>query len=110
MNTRFLSLFAGMAFSMAANCATAQEMGDAKAGFGYAGQVCAECHAVRADESKSPHAQAPSFQTVADTSGMTGMALRVWFQTAHRSMPSLVLSKENSDNVIAYILSLKKRS
>jgi mono/diheme cytochrome c family protein len=99
-----------MASLMAANCAAAQEMGDAEAGFRYADQVCGECHAVRAGESKSPHTQAPSFEIVADTSGMTGMALRVWFRTAHRSMPSLVLSKENTDNVIAYILTLKKHS
>jgi mono/diheme cytochrome c family protein len=110
MNVAFRTLLTGITFLTAANCALAQEMGDAKAGFGFAGQICAECHAVRAGESKSPHAQAPSFQIVANTSGMTGMALRVWFQSAHRSMPNFILSEEDSDNVIAYILSLKKRS
>ena len=84
-------------------------MGDAKAGFGFASSVCAECHAVRAGESKSPHAQVPSFQTIANASGMTDTALRVWFETDHRSMPTVVLREEDSDNVIAYILSLKDR-
>jgi mono/diheme cytochrome c family protein len=103
-------LLAGLAFAISGNCAAAQELGDAKDGFALAGQVCAECHAVRTGETKSPHAQAPSFETVANTSGMTAMALRVWFQSAHRSMPNLTLSEKEGDDVIAYILSLKKRS
>jgi mono/diheme cytochrome c family protein len=110
MNAILGRLLAGVAFMTAANCAVAQEIGDAREGFAYAGQVCAECHAVRAGEFKSPHAQVPSFQTVANTSGMTPTALRVWFQSAHRSMPNLILSEQDSDNIIAYILSLKKRS
>jgi mono/diheme cytochrome c family protein len=99
-----------MGFIVAVNYAVAQEMGNAKEGFAYASQVCAECHAVRAGESKSPHAQVPSFQTVANTLGMTSTALRVWFQSAHRSMPNLNLTEQDSNNIIAYILSLKKRT
>lgn len=110
MKTKLPDLFALMAFVLMANFASAQELGDAKAGLRFAGQVCAECHGVMADETKSPHAQAPSFQIVANTSGMTATALRVWFRSAHRSMPSLRFSEENSDNVIAYILSLKKHT
>ncbi len=109
MSARPGSLLAGTAFIMVANCAVAQEMGDAQAGAALAGQVCAECHAVRAGETKSPHSQVPSFQTVANSPAITAMALRVWFQSEHRSMPSLVLSEEDSDNLIAYILSLKRR-
>ena len=110
MNATLPRLFATIVFLIAASYAAAQEIGDAKAGFRFAGQVCAECHGVSADETKSPHSQAPSFQTVANTSGMTAMALRVWFRSAHRAMPSLVFSKENSDNLIAYILSMKNHS
>ena len=107
MNATFRTLLTGIAFLTATNCAVAQ--GDAKAGFGFAGLVCAECHAVRAGESKSPHEQVPSLQTIANASGVTATALRIWFQTDHRSMPTVVLREEDSDNVIAYILSLKKR-
>jgi mono/diheme cytochrome c family protein len=103
-------LLAGMAFVTAANCAVAQEMGDAKEGFAFAERICAECHAVRASESKSPHSQVPSFQSVANTSGMTSTALRVWFQSPHPLMPNLVLTMEDSDNIVAYILSLKSRT
>jgi mono/diheme cytochrome c family protein len=110
MRVKFPDLFATAAFLLAANGAAAQELGDAKAGLRFAGQICAECHAVKAGERASPRAQAPTFETIANASGMTAMALRVWFRTAHTSMPSLVLSEQNSDNVIAYILSLKKHS
>lgn len=109
MNATLRQLLVGIAFMTAANCAAAQEMGDAKEGLAFAGRVCAECHAVRAGETQSPHAQAPSFQTVANISGMTATALRVWFQSAHRAMPNLALSGQESANVIAYIQSLKTR-
>jgi mono/diheme cytochrome c family protein len=108
MNATLRALLSGMTFMMAANCAVAQEMGDAKEGFAFASRVCAECHAVRAGEIKSPHTRAPSFQTVANTSAMTSTALRVWFQSPHPSMPNLVLGMEDSDNIVAYILSLKR--
>jgi len=87
--------------------AAAQQMGDAKAGFAYASQVCIECHAVRSGERVSPHTKAPAFELVANTRGMTDWALRVWFQSPHPSMPTLVLSEKQGDDVIAYILSLK---
>jgi mono/diheme cytochrome c family protein len=86
----------------------AQEMGDAKAGFAYASQACTECHAVRSGERISPNTTAPAFELVANTRGMTELALRVWFRSSHPSMPNLVLTENQSDDVVAYILSLKK--
>ena len=74
-------MLAGFAFALAANRAVAQDMGDAKVGFAFAERVCAERHAVRAGEVNSPHSQVPSFQSVANISGMTSTALRVWFQS-----------------------------
>jgi len=89
--------------------AMAQELGDARAGLAYASQVCAECHAVRVDQTSSPNSRAPRFEAVANTRGMSEMALRVWFQSPHPSMPNLMISKKDGDDVIAYILSLRKR-
>ena len=110
MKTGLWILFAGTACALAANHAVAQEMGDAKRGLAFAERVCAECHAVRARQINSPHSQVPSFQSVANTPGMTSTALRVWFQSPHPSMPNLVLTMEDSDNIVAYILSLKRRT
>ena len=91
-----------------ATAAVAEESGNAKEGLVFAQSVCAECHAVHDGERASPKAQAPSFTTVANTPGMNAMALEVWFQTPHPTMPNLKFSNEDSDNVIAYILSLRK--
>jgi mono/diheme cytochrome c family protein len=86
--------------------ALAQEA-DIKAGAVYAGKVCAACHAVLANEQISPLPQAPNFQSVADTPGMTELALTVWLQSSHPTMPNIILEQDDLRNVVAYIRSLK---
>jgi mono/diheme cytochrome c family protein len=88
--------------------ATAQEFGDVASGRALATQVCAECHAVRAEDRASPNPRAPRFEMVAATPGMTAAALNVFLHTSHRSMPNLLLTEDQASGVIAYILSLKK--
>lgn len=92
----------------AVTCAQAQEIGDRQKGRTFARQVCAECHAVGRRTPRSPNGEAPSFVSVATTPGMTAVALNVFLQTSHRSMPNLILSSDQKNNVIAYILSLKR--
>ena len=87
-------------------CAKAQDA-DIEAGGAYAGKVCAACHAVLANEQISPLPQAPSFQSVADTPGMTELALTVWLQSSHPTMPNIILEQDDLRNVVAYICSLK---
>ena len=101
-------LVLGLTIGAFATAAVAEERGNAKEGLVFAQSVCAECHAVRGGERASPKAQAPSFTIVANTPGMNAMALEVWFQTPHPTMPNLKFSNEDSDNIIAYILSLRK--
>ena len=88
--------------------AGAQEA-DIVAGKAYAEQVCAACHAVEQGEEESPLYQAPTFQSVANTPGMTEMALTVWLQSSHPTMPNIVLSQDEIRNVVAYIRSLKSK-
>jgi mono/diheme cytochrome c family protein len=80
---------------------------DVAAGKAYAEEVCAACHAVERGDQDSPLYDAPSFQSVADTPGMTEMALSVWLQSSHPTMPNIVLEQDDMRNVIAYIRSLK---
>lgn len=91
-----------------AHAAPAQE-GDATAGQAYAKEVCAACHAVLPNEQISPLAQAPTFQKVANMPGMTEMALSVWLQTSHPTMPNIILKPDDLRNVVAYIVSLKSK-
>src|SRR5262245_14997306 len=85
----------------------AQARGDASAGFSFASEVCAQCHAVRKGDDKSPNEKAPPFAAVANTRGMTEMALSVWLQTAHPTMPNIALTPKQKNDVIAYIQSMK---
>ncbi len=69
---------------------------------------CAECHAVGVQNVRSPHPEAPSFAAIAATPGMTAMALNAFFQTSHRVMPNFILTTDQTNEIIAYILSIKK--
>lgn len=81
-------------------------LGDPSAGRSLAEDVCASCHAV--DAEATPDAEVPSFQSIADTPGMTSRALTVWLTTFHpeRTMPAINLTQDEREDVIAYILSL----
>lgn len=86
----------------------AQQSGDPARGRAYASRVCAECHAVDATPAPSPNTSAPSFFAVANTSGMTEMALGVFLFTPHRLMPDLIIPPADARDLISYILSLKR--
>jgi mono/diheme cytochrome c family protein len=81
---------------------------DIEAGAAYANKVCAACHAVLPNDQVSPLPQAPTFQSVADTPGMTELALTVWLQSSHPTMPNIVLEPDDMRNVVAYIRSLDR--
>ena len=104
----FQPLVVAVVLATAPHSASAQEFGDAAAGLAYADGVCSECHAIKKGQRVSPHERAPAFELVANTRGMSEMALRVWFQSPHPSMPNLRLTEKQSDNLIAYIMSLKQ--
>jgi mono/diheme cytochrome c family protein len=86
----------------------AQQPSDWQRGRLLARQVCAECHAVEIRQFRSRNALAPSFTAVADTPGMTAMALNAFLHTSHRAMPNLILSDDQVAGIITYILSLKR--
>jgi mono/diheme cytochrome c family protein len=90
-----------------AGVAGAQEVGDARKGLMLAERICAECHAVKAGQTVP--ATAPTFKAIANTPGMTAMALTIFFRTPHRDMPNLVLPDDDRDDLIAYILSLRDK-
>ena len=90
--------------------AQAQELGDARRGLAYVGRSCSECHAVLPSQSASPVVRAPTFESVANTPGMTATALVVWFRTPHPTMPNLIIQGQDKDDVIAYILGLREKN
>jgi len=97
-----------VASAYAANAQDAS--GNPEAGRVYAREVCSPCHAVTAEQrSQRTIAIAPDFQTIANTSGMTATALRAFLLTPHPKMPNLILTSEQSADVIAFLLSLRDR-
>jgi mono/diheme cytochrome c family protein len=80
---------------------------DVGAGRKLAKTQCAQCHGVDAD-ARSANPAAPTFETIANVPGMTATALTVALRTSHRSMPNLIIQPRDADNIIAYILSLKR--
>jgi len=87
--------------------AISQDIGDPQKGFKYAKDVCSPCHAIAAEQPNSPVAEAPRFEDIANTSGMTATALIAWFQTSHPTMPNVILTDEQTRDIVQYILSLK---
>lgn len=81
--------------------------GSAAAGFAFAEETCATCHAIGADERDSPHMNAPSFEAIADTPGMTSIAFTAWMRSSHPTMPDLMLEQSQVDDIWAYIETLK---
>ena len=98
-------------FAASMHAAKAQDVsGNPEAGGAYAREVCSPCHAVTAEQaSQRTIAVAPDFQAIANTSGMTATALRAFLQTPHPKMPNLILTPEQSADVIAFLLSLRER-
>jgi mono/diheme cytochrome c family protein len=84
-----------------------QSIGDVEQGLTLVRRACADCHAVERYRYISPHPDAPSFASIAPVRGMTSIALTVALRTSHETMPNIVLSDEELENVVAYLLSLK---
>ena len=105
--TRFICCILVLASAFGSTLA-AQDAGDPVRGLAYAKTSCASCHAVDPNEDVPAIDGAPSFDQVANTPGMTSTALAVWLQTPHPNMPNFIIPSPDMDDVISYILTLKK--
>jgi len=83
------------------------QVGNRETGLALAQQVCSECHAIRAGQARSPNSRSPTFSELATTPGMTSIALTVALTTPHAGMPMFMLTAEQREDIIAYILSLR---
>jgi mono/diheme cytochrome c family protein len=105
MRIKHVMLAAVVALRMTTGQGEAQETGQASRGLAL--RLCAECHAIEKRYARSPNANAPRFQAIASTPGMTAIALAAALNTSHHSMPNIVLAADEQADIIAYILSLK---
>jgi mono/diheme cytochrome c family protein len=96
-----------LALCVAAGAAQAQSIGNPRRGLRLARVQCAECHLVEKGQGGSPNPAAPTFEHIANISGMTGMALTAALRTSHSTMPNVMIKGSDIADVVAYILSLK---
>jgi mono/diheme cytochrome c family protein len=99
--------YAAIGMVIGLGAARAQDAGDAKRGLAYASKNCTECHTIERDGWTSPNPEAPPFQQLANTQGVSWIALTAWLQSSHKNMPNLLIQPKDREDVIAYILSLK---
>lgn len=93
--------------TLAAGPAFAQNTGNALAGHALARQWCAACHLVAPGEGRASDA-APAFEAVARRPSTTETSLRVFLQSPHQRMPNYTLTRQETDDVVAYILGLRR--
>ena len=109
--------FVGAAAISAVFPVSAQPLrGDSASGRQIATAQCSLCHHVlpmlfpdRGETLPVDKDGPPNFQSIADMTSTTALSLNVFFRSNHKNMPNLILSKAEADDIIAYILSLKKK-
>jgi len=79
----------------------------AAAGRRLAGAWCRECHAIEATPTRTATA-APDFADIASRPSTTALSLKVFLRTNHPSMPNIVIAPDQTDDLVNYILSLKR--
>jgi len=93
-----------------AGAETSAMMGNPRAGRAFALQACALCHVVAPGQLTPPRlTTAPSFRAIANLPSTTALSLQVFLLSPHPTMPNLVLTDSEAADVIAYILSLKRK-
>ena len=82
--------------------------GDAASGRLYAMNWCTECHSVE-PETAGTGRFAPDFTAIAKSPSTTGFSLKAFLRSDHLRMPSFGLKRTEVDDIVAYILSLRRR-
>lgn len=99
----------GLAGAFLATVAGAQQEGDPAAGRRLAEAWCSGCHVIGPGASGPVVDATPTFPSIARMPSATGMSLRAFLLTPHSRMPDIQISREQTDDVMAYILSLRGR-
>jgi mono/diheme cytochrome c family protein len=68
---------------------------------------CANCHVVERSPAAAPANGLPTFPALANARGQTADHLRAIMNPQHSRMPDFSLGKQQQDDLIAYIFSLR---
>jgi len=110
MKCRLIGWMIGAGLLAAAGAgAGAKESGDVAQGQHLARTWCAACHVVEPTQRNGGATGVPTFAAIAQMPSTTTLSLHAFLQTTHGRMPDFQLSRDEIDDVSAYILSLKGR-
>ena len=93
--------------ALTASARAENKPGNAAEGQRFAEMWCSGCHPVALRAARTGGI-APDFGTIAERPETSAQALKVFFNSSHPLMPNFQLAPDEADDVIAYILSLKK--
>lgn len=88
-------------------CRAAGDAMDTHRGEELARAWCSECHQVERNRLAEPILDIPSFTALARAPATTEVALRAFLRSPHPSMPNIKLTPTDTDEIVAYILSLR---
>jgi mono/diheme cytochrome c family protein len=80
------------------------ESGNISSGRQIATTICGSCH-----ETSGRTKVGPNFEDIANLPSTTALALKAFLRSNHGNMPNFIISSADTDDVIAYILSLKRK-
>lgn len=69
-----------------------------------AATLCSPCHEISGKTKVGP-----SFEDIANLPSTTAISLKAFLRSNHSNMPNFIISSADTDDVIAYILSLKRK-
>jgi mono/diheme cytochrome c family protein len=87
--------------TMALSVSPALAAGDAAAGHALADRWCSSCHAV-GGMNADPGVAVP-FAIIAQNSGSSRSWVRAWLSAPHPRMPNMDLSRQEMEDVVAYL-------
>ena len=104
---RTMTLVALSAALAGGGAAVAQDIGDPAAGRRLAEAWCMECHAIglKTVDGVRP---GPDFAAIARRPKTTPLSLNVFLRSNHDNMPNFILKRDEADDIVAYIVSLKE--
>lgn len=100
----FFSLVAG---ALTLSITALAQPAERAAGRRLATELCGDCHQARQPFPSLRYP--PSFQDIAKLPSTTRLSLKVFLQSSHKQMPNFIISKSDTDNIIDYIISLKRQ-
>ncbi len=103
-------IMALIALGFCATAHAADHVGDPAAGKKTAGSLCSECHDTTGNAKlQNPPGNAPAFISLAQSQQQTHRTLRRKLTLPHGRMVNLIVTGRDAEDVISYILSLRRQ-